>query len=600
MRQGGSPRSHDRTDSAIRAALVIAAFAPFAATLFFGYVYDDKAIVLHNSQLDGWKSLVRVWSSPYWSTGGADQFGLYRPLLMAMFAVIWNGAHKFAIAFHFVIVVLHVVATLLLARLLRRAVGRWPAAIGALWFAIHPVHVEAVANISNSSEILVAIWTLLLALLLVNGAPPRGWRVIIAGVLYAGALLSKESGVVTPALALLVAWGWNTPPRAATPAPRMLFGAWRATLTAWALVLAAVVAARSAVLGGVIGTVSIAAPGIEGLSPGQRIWAMLSLGGRVARLLVWPTTLNPHYGPSVFPSGAAASIAALSTILVMLAALGASWWLARNSANRDARPLVGLCWAVVAFLPASNLLTATGQILAERTLYVPSIGVALVVAWIVDRALADAAAPATPAAASRTRFVAALVALFFVVTCVRGFLMTRRYAAEWRNEATLFTHMIRADSLSYRGYQMLANVNESQGHHAESVRLYARAYALRPSDPTLLTDYGEYLLETRRPRYALAIGERLFRHTDMWTDPRAVDVLLNATARVWGADSVLASARRLQTVAPSARASLFIGLAYEARGDSTAALAAYREGLRLAPRDSALTVRAAALSHPSR
>ena len=107
---------------------------------------------------------------------------------------------------------------------------------------------------------------------------------------------------------------------------------------------------------------------------------------------------------------------------------------------------------------------------------------------------------------------------------------------------------------------MLAHENERRGRNAESARLYARAYALRPSDPTLLTNYGEYLLETNRPRYALAIGQRLFRHTDIWTDPRAVTVLLNATARVWGIDSVLGTARRLHSLAPSAQSSLFIGL----------------------------------------
>ena len=52
MQQGAGPRIHDRTDSAIRVALMIAAFAPFVATLLFGYVYDDTAIILHNSVLN--------------------------------------------------------------------------------------------------------------------------------------------------------------------------------------------------------------------------------------------------------------------------------------------------------------------------------------------------------------------------------------------------------------------------------------------------------------------------------------------------------------------------------------------------------------------
>jgi len=595
--QAGSPRTHDRTDSAIRVALMIAAFAPIATTLFFGYVYDDKGIILDNPVLHGWQSLIHVWSSPYWADGGPDRFGLYRPLLMAMFAVIWNGAHKFAIAFHLVVVALHVVATLLLARFLRRAVGRWPAAIGALWFATQPVHVEAVANISNSSEILVAIWTLLLALLLLESPPPTRGRAIIAGALYAAALLSKESGVVAPALALLAVWGWSASPRIATHASRSVLRDWRTTLFVWAVVLAAVAVIRHAVLGGVTGTVSIAAPGLEGLSASQRIWAMFSLGGRVGRLLVWPTVLNPYYGPSVFPSARDASVIATLTIVVLVTIVGASWWLARRSVSRDARPFMGVCWSIVAFLPASNLLTATGQILAERTLYVPSIGVAMVIAWLLDRAFADATATSPLPARARSRFVAALLTTFIAVVCVRGFMFTRRSANAWRDQPTLFAHMIEADSLSYRGYQLLAHESERRGRHAESAQLYARAYALRPSDPTLLADYGQYLLDKNRLRYALAIGQRLFTHKDVWTDPGAITLLLNATARVWGVDSVLATARRLHAVAPSARSSLFIGLSYETLGDSTAALAAYRDGLRTAPGDSALAARTAALSH---
>jgi tetratricopeptide (TPR) repeat protein len=301
----------------------------------------------------------------------------------------------------------------------------------------------------------------------------------------------------------------------------------------------------------------------------------------------------------VFPSTPDAAVLAMTTIVVFAAIVVASWWLASRSTSRDARPIVGVCWAVIAFLPASNLLTATGQILAERTLYVPSIGVALVIAWVVDRALADVAAQPPVVDSARTRFAAALVVVFVLVTCVHGFMLTRRYVGVWRDQSTLFAQMVRADSLSYRGYELLAHESERRGRHDESARLYARAYALRPGDPTLLTDYGEYLLDKNRPRYALAIGRRLMKHEEMRTDPRAVTVLLNATARVWGVDSVLAAARRLEATAPSARSSLFIGLSYEQLGDSTAALAAYREGLRVAPGDSALTARVAALSRTS-
>ena len=157
------PRA-SRIDAWIRIGLIVAAFAPFVGTLFYGYIYDDTESF---STIRPFRVGARSSTSGDIHIGpnsGPDTLGLYRPLLMAFFAIIWNGAHKFAIAFHLFAIVLHAVATLLVAKLLRRGVGRWPAAAAALWFAVHPVHVEAVANITNVSEVMVCVWTVLLAL----------------------------------------------------------------------------------------------------------------------------------------------------------------------------------------------------------------------------------------------------------------------------------------------------------------------------------------------------------------------------------------------------------------------------------------------------
>lgn len=601
-RRAPGRRTSSPVDFWIRIVLIVAAIAPFAGTLLYGYIYDDAAIILANPTIQGWKSLIEVWRHPYWVNGGPDTSGLYRPLLMTVFAIIWNGAHKFAIAFHLVAVALHTVATLLLFKLLRRGVGQWAAAGAALWFAVHPVHVEAVANISNVSEVLVCVWTLLLALWVLPPPDPRNsswnppdWtRSAVAALLYAAALLTKESGAVAPALALLAAVGWRPLSQSSLRDAAAQWREWLRVIVLWAAALVAVLIVRRIVLGGVVGTVSIAAPGIDGLSASRRVWSMLALGGRIGELLLWPTTQNPHYGPSVLPSPPGITTAAVLTIAAIVVAIVASWRIAFRARQPDGRPLVGLAWTLIAFLPASNLLTATGQLLAERTLYVSSVGVAMLVAWCLDRVLERAAARGQPRPRARAGArIATLVTVGLVVAaCVRGYVRTRDYARVWRDRRTVFLQMVRADSLSYRGYQLLAIEAKDHQRSAEAAELYARSYALRPSDPTLLTDYGEYLLETGRARYALAIGDRLFRHSDMWTDARAVTLLLNATGRVWGVDSVLATAQRLNTRAPSARAALFIGMAYDAKGDSTSAKAAYRAGLRLAPHDSALAAHA--------
>ncbi len=577
----------DHTDRWVRLALVLAAVAPFAASLFYGYVYDDTAIILRNPVIHGWGSLLRVWTQPYW-IDSAENGGLYRPLLMAIFALIWNGAHKYAIAFHLVAVAAHTVAALLHWAFLKRAVSLWPAALGALWFALHPVHVEAVANITNSSEVLVTICAL--AFLLVAHEPPRGWRLVGCAALYASAILIKESGALIPILALAAGIGWRAggEPR---PVDRAALRDWVPMLGACTVVALAVALIREAVLGGFVSNIRIAAPGIADLSAIDRAWAMLSLGGRVAGLLFWPTTLNPHYGPTVLPAEHGPTLAAIATLVALVGLLavvrfGAT--IPNAHGRRDARPLVAFVWICAAFLPASNILVATGQILAERTLYLASAGAAMLVAWMLDRARESV----------RARSVMFAVATGIVVgASARGFVKTRDYTAVWKDQSTLFPYMITVDSGSYRGYQLLAMEMDRVGRASGALRLYAKAYALAPHDRIVAADYAAFLLEHHDAPRALEVARRLIEeHPDLATNRRAVSLLLNATGAAFGADSVLAAATRLDARAPSPTAALFIGLAHEARGDKNGARAIYSEGLRRAPNDSSLAARLASLA----
>jgi len=562
--------------------------------LFYGFVYDDSVIVVHNPVLNGWHSLIGVWTHPYWPDGSVGSSGLYRPLFVTFLAILWNGAQKYAIAFHAFSLAAHVTATLLLWKLLRRGVGQWPAAAGALWFAVHPVHVEAVANISNTSEVLVLIWTLLLILWLYPksdafGAPliELGWgRAIVGAILYAAAMFSKESGGVAPALALLVAIAWRPVP-APTFAEAIEQGRqWIKVVVVCVVTVIGVVFVRRLVMGGITGTSSLAVPGLAELSGPQRVWTVFSTGAKVAQLLLWPTNQVPDYGPSSLLTGFDRTVAATATIALIV--LGVAWAVQRalRPKQPDSRALVGVVWCLIAYLPASNLLAATGAIVAERTLYATSAGLAMLVAWCLDRVLERAAERRVSLRGGA--IVPALAGAIVLAACVRGFVQTKDYSRVWRTHESLFARMVEVDSLNYRGYQLLAGAAKTHKQYAESARLFALAYARLPSDPILLTDYGEYLLAMHRPRYALAIAQRLLKHRDVWTDTRAVTLLLNATGQTWGPDSVLVAARALNERAPSARSALFIGMVHELKGDSAAAQAAYRQGLQIAPTDSAL------------
>jgi hypothetical protein len=609
---GGEVISRPKLEPRLTAAvLLVAAVAPFVRALAFGFVYDDTWIVQHNPAIIGWRSLLTLWQHPYWMDAEGAHAGLYRPVQTALLAIIRNGGGGWPVWFHLYALALHGAATLLVWRVLACGVRRWPAALAALWFAVHPVHVEAVANISNSAESLAALWTLGLYFALAHVTERDvPWRqALLPAVLFLMAMFSKESGAMSLAIALLAAEAWR-PIREAAPAVLAKDPAQRALLALWRqwrrVVVAAVAAitvvgvARWMVLGSAVHGASMAAVGIEHMSAPARVWAMLSLGLIVSGLLGWPRVHNPYYGPSNFPAGPRAILAATLTVVVLALAIASAVKLARgpeNTSRRDTRPLAAIGWMLLAFLPASNLFVATGQILAERTLYVPSIGVAMLLAWGMDRlAIAIAASRATwRVRPEMARVAMVLGCASIVAVCARFAILAQRGTAAWRSHRALIDQMIAADPRGYRGHYLLA-LELRRGNATDSIaHEFAAAYHLYSRDPQLDLDYARFLLERQQPAAAVEVAGTLMDDSRMRNDADAIAVYLEARGRAYGPDSVLVAASRLYRLQPHPTLALYLGLAHEARAERAAALNVYRAGLRLAPGDSALTARVAEL-----
>jgi hypothetical protein len=514
--------------------------------------------------------------------------GLYRPLLMTLFAIVWNAGGHWPLWFHAMCVAMHMAATLLVWRLLRSGVSRWPAVLGALWFAVHPVHVEAVANIANSSEVLVGLWTCALALWLarIDDNPGRiSWaRAAVAGALYLAASLSKESGAVAPVLAGLWLWGWHKAPGAATPrSAAQLLARWWPVLAAWGAAALIVIIARHLVLGGPVSEASIAPSGLYELSALQRMRAMLALGPTILRLLIWPGPPTPYYGPSVLAQATAATWATI-TIVTLLIVLAVGAWLAKRG---DRRVVAAVAWVLVAFLPASNLLVATGQILSERTLYVPSIGVAMLIGvtlqavWSISGRMP----------ALRVLRTAAIAASAVVATMLA--IRTARASEVWRDHSSLFAQMIGSESGAYRGYWLLGLEDRRRGRRSNAIEMFDKAYTEYPGDPGLLMDFSITLYEEGDYRRAASVGAGLMQWPHLRDHPTWVSIYLDALGRAYGPDSVIAVGGRLMAEAPSPKTALFVGFAHETRGDLAGAVQNYRAGLRLSPSDSALRDRLA-------
>lgn len=173
----------------------------YIASLAFGFVYDDIPQIVSNPAIQNWHSVPQYFTGHVWAAIFPNTVGnYYRPLFLvwlrgnyAVFGTSTWGWHSTAI-------LCHVFATWLVLRLaVKLTDDRLTGFICALLFALHPAHIENVAWISGTTDILAACFMLGSILLLLESREKAARR-ISSVILFALALLCKESCVVLPLL----------------------------------------------------------------------------------------------------------------------------------------------------------------------------------------------------------------------------------------------------------------------------------------------------------------------------------------------------------------------------------------------------------------
>lgn len=490
-------------------AVAGAAAVVYLGVLWNGFAYDDLTIIVANPLVHTLSGVWQAFTAPYFPAN--IDSSVYRPLAVVTYALDWFV--QSTAWFHAVNLLWHVAASVLVAVLARRWAGDAAGLVAGMVFAVHPVHVEAVANVVGRTELMAATFTLLA----VYAALERGSVFWSAAAMTAG-LFSKENAAVAPGL---VAWAWLLGVRPVPPRRTLV-----AFVASWVVLAAAYAGARSAVLDGFTGSGGTAPVflGQDGLT--IRLTAITALVD-VARLLVFPLALSADYSPDARTAVLSLWDARLLTGVLVLAL----WALLLGLAWRRGRAVeaLGLGWIAIAYSPVANLLFPVGVLIAERTLYLPSAGLAIALGAALRR-LAG-------------RRLAAVAGLIFVL----GGLRTALRVPAWRDDHVVALAMLRDAPQSYFSWQHLGWQYLRSGHFARAIDAFEVSTRIYPHD-------ARVYLAAAHAAYALnrtAAAESLLTRADAACDRCSTYYRNQASfARLRGdsasADSLIAHATRLR------------------------------------------------------
>lgn len=430
---------------------------------------DDFAVIAGNPRLHDVANWREILTTPFWPPPYSEF--LYRPLtslLLTIEYVLGGGGPLIFRLASYLAYAASAVGVLLLAR---RLLPPGPATAAALLFAAHPLHVEAVAQAVSQSELLVGLIATGMAGRYLDcrrspnpGPGTRDW--LLLGGLYLAACFIKEHALIIPGL--LLAAEMLLLPRPEWPRRRLApgYGFLAALGVLYVLV-------RTAVLGGHLSG-SFTADALEGSDAAGRALTMLRVVPEWLRLLFWPAHLQTDYSPQEINAAAGFGATEAFGAGILLAAILAGWLLRRRA------PVVtfGAVWTGLALIPVSNVLVPTGVVLAERTLYLASVGAVLAIG---GGAAAGLERVISPRATRVVRGSSGMLAAAILVLVIAGIARSAERQRVWRNAETLALGGVEDAPRSYRTQQAYGYQLFEMGLKDRAIEAYARAIFLAPA-----------------------------------------------------------------------------------------------------------------------
>ena len=433
-----------------------------------GLIFDNAPLILddprvHQATLH---NAAEILTGDYWY--GKSVSGLYRPLTtftyLLNYAVLGNGPRP--AGYHAINLALHLGNVTLVYALGMLVFGEidlaW--ALAALW-GVHPLLTESVTNIVGRADLLMACGVIAGLLCYVKSASSSGraktaWLAAMVAAQTVG-LFSKESAAVLPAMALLYDLTFGKP------------GGWRRRAPAYAALLlpfAAYLCLRGAA------HTHLQIVFLENPLASVGFWTArltaIKVIGKLAWLFLWPVHLSADYSFNAVPVFGwrldwEDAKALLALVLCLAGALAAVGW---RRSHRTASFFIGFFFVAIA--PTANLVILIGSMMAERFLYLGSIGLAgcaVAALRLLSQRMSRRGLTARQVVWSAT----GLICLAFAA---------RTYARnlDWRDARALWTSALKVSPAAVLAHNNLGEVLMANGQLTEAIAEFQAALRILP------------------------------------------------------------------------------------------------------------------------
>ncbi|MFO0972079.1 MAG: tetratricopeptide repeat protein [Phycisphaerae bacterium] len=452
------------------AAAVLFAFAPAISAGFLNW--DDDYMFLRNTAYRGLSAAHLRWMFT------TTHMGHYQPLAWLSVALDYAAWGLSPRAFHVTNVALHAATALLVFLLIRallatrdaapspRDARLWPALLGALLFAVHPLRVESVAWLTERRDVLSGLFFVAALLAYLRAVAPGRAEIAGRGAFAASvlltllSLLSKAWGMALPFIMLLL-----------DQYPLRRPGLWRGVVQKWPLWLlaggAALLAGRAQASAGQ-GLLSL-----ETHPLAQRAWQSVYGVAYYPLRTLWPAALSPIYP---LPESLHLADRAVLIAAACAAALSATAWLARRRC-----PAFTAAWLayLVTIAPVLGWAQSGWQLVADRYSYLACLPFAI---------LASAGLHALRPRGARLPTIGFAV----VIIALLGW-QTHAYARVWRSSRSLWLHALARDPDNWIAHHNFAELLYQAGDFAGAAEHLQRAVALHPASWRAWHDLGAAL-----------------------------------------------------------------------------------------------------------